>query len=150
MIQKILFFDDESFISQYLVNNLVENYGWNGEKEIVFAHSVVELLEHINEVNESYALFVLDVMAPIPPNPLDFFTKKELKQLDMRGGINTGIVIANKIRSIDRYRRVPILYLSARTIPQIPESEAGYTSYLGKPVSARVLSDRMEELLIQK
>ena len=33
-MKKILFFDDEPIVSDYLVKNLQENYEWVGDKEI--------------------------------------------------------------------------------------------------------------------
>jgi CheY-like chemotaxis protein len=145
-MQKILFFDDEPFIIGYLVNNLQENFGWKGDKEIVFVSTIDDLLNEINNNVETYSLFVLDVMAPMPSYELaKQFSRQELDEMD--DGMSLGLVMAKKIRQMEHYSKVPVLYLSARIIPPIPDLEKEYTAYIRKPVSAEEISKIMDELL---
>lgn len=145
-MKKVLIFDDEPFIMDYLIKSLREIYGWNGDKEIDFVSTVGELLNKTNSSDETYSLFVLDVMVPMPSG--DFkkqFTQQELDE--MLGGMSTGLVIVKKIRQLERYTKTPVLYLSARDIPNILDSEKEFTAYIRKPVSAEEISKKMNELL---
>lgn len=145
-MKKILFFDDDSFITKWLINNLKENYGWNkaNETEIIFCAELDQLLVEINDKNKQYDLFVLDIMSPEPSGDLrNAFTEEEL--LRMNGGMSTGIVMKDKIRQQERYKNVPILYLSARLVPA--QYLDKITIHIRKPESAEVISQTMSELL---
>lgn len=145
-MKKVLFFDDEPSITNYLVMNLRDNYGWKGEKEITFVSTVEDLLNEINKNDVTFDLFVLDVMAPMPSEELKKqFSKDELDKMD--SGRCLGFVMAEKIRRIDKYKSVPVLYLSARINSSIPDLEREYTFYLRKPVSAKEITQKMKELL---
>lgn len=145
-MKKVLFFDDEPFIIGYLINNLRENYGWRGDKEIAFVSTVDALLDKMKSNDETYSLFVLDVMAPKPSGELmKQFSQQELDEMD--DGMSLGLVMAKKIRQIERYTKVPVLYLSARGVPPIPDLEKEYTTFIRKPVSAEGISEEMNNLL---
>ena len=145
-MKKVLFFDDEPSITNYLVMNLRDNYGWKGEKEITFVSTVEDLLNEINKNDVTFDLFVLDVMVPMPSEELKKqFSQNELDKMD--SGRRLGFVMAEKIRRIDKYKSVPVLYLSARINSPIPDSERDYTFYLRKPVSAGEITQKMEDLL---
>lgn len=144
-MKKILFFDDEPFVSDYLVKNLQENYEWVGDKEITFVSTVGDLLNEIKNENVTYDLFVLDVMVPmLSENLKDSFSNEEL--IKMNYGMSTGIVISKTIRKMEKYKDVPILFLSSRSIPTITEfSET--TASLRKPISPEEISNKMKEML---
>jgi CheY-like chemotaxis protein len=145
-MKKILFFDDEPFIIGFTVKCLQEIYGWNGDKEIDFVSTVDELLDKINNKNKIYCLFVLDVMVPMPSGELKKqFSQQELDEMD--DGMGIGLVMAKKIRQIERYTKIPVLFLSGRDIPNILDSEKDYTAYIKKPASAEEISKKMDELL---
>lgn len=145
-MKKVLFFDDEPFITDYLIKSLREIHGWKGNKEIVFVSTVNELLDKMNSNDETFGLFVMDVMAPLPEGEVrKHFNQDELNRMDE--GRLTGYVLAEKIRKIDKYHKVPILYLSARTSPPISEKEKEYTKYMRKPLWSEDISKKMDELL---
>lgn len=145
-MKKVLFFDDEPFIMNYLIKSLREIYGWSGDKEIVFVSTVGELLDKLNSEDETYSLFVLDLMVPMPTGEVrNHFNQAELDKMDE--GRLTGYVMAEKIRKIEKYKKVPVLYLSARTSPPISEIEGEYTMYMRKPCKAEEISNKMDELL---
>lgn len=145
-MQKILFFDDEPFITNYMVRNLQENYEWNGDKEMTFVSNVEDLLQIINNDDLTYNLFVLDLMAPMPSGEeKKQFSQDELDNMDE--GRLLGWVMAKKIRKMEKYKNVPVLYLSARSTPPISDSEKEYTAYTRKPVSPVEISKMMKELL---
>lgn len=145
-MQKILFFDDEPFITKYIVRNLKENFGWNGEREITLVPNVEELLQTIDSDDLTYDLFVLDLMVPMPSGEVKKqFSQDELDNMDE--GRLLGWVMANKIRKKEKYKKVPVLYLSARSTPPISDAEKGYTVYIRKPVSPVEISRIMNELL---
>ena len=60
--------------------------------------------------------------------------------------MRTGYVLAKKIRMIERYKDVPILFFSAAH-DNIPESMRTNTYYLQKPVFANELSEIMKEII---
>lgn len=138
---KVLFFDDDPFITFLLVERLEKEFGWKGDKEITLVCDTCQLLKEIYNDKVKYDLFVLDVVAPICHKG---FTKEELD--NMYFGVNTGLVIAKKIRKMQKYKDVPILYLSARFL-SIPESEREITCFLEKLASVEDISKAMKMLL---
>lgn len=144
-MKKILFFDDEPFISKYLVQSLNEHFGW---EDISFISTTDELINEVTNENVTYDLFVLDVMAPMPSDNLtNIFTQVELNKMDE--GRSVGVVMAEKIRENKKYLNVPIVFLTARII-HIPDTIRGKSDYLRKPISPEELSNKMEKLLNPK
>ena len=96
------------------------------------------------------AVSVVPMLAPMPEGEIrKHFNQDELNRMDE--GRLTGYVMAEKIRKIDKYKKVPILYLSARTSPPISESEKSYTTYMRKPFASEEISNKMNKLLgVQK
>ena len=144
-MKRILFFDDELFITKMLIENLRKNYDWCKDKhgEITFVSTAKELFDKANNVKLKYDLFVLDIMVPIDQiEKMTLFSKEEIER--MQAGDNTGVVFAEKLRSMPKYNDVPILFLSARIQPSniMPNSE-----YLEKPVFASVVSEKMKSML---
>ena len=142
-MKKVLFFDDEPFITKYLIKSLREIYGWKGDKEITFVSTVDELLDEIIHNTEAYDLFVLDIMAPIPSVGLKGSLSKEEKN-KMDDGMNTGLVLAEIIRK--KNKTVPVLFLSAKQKPANMVLN-NITDYKRKPVSPEEISNKMNELL---
>lgn len=141
-MKKILFFDDEPFISNYLVQSLNEILGW---RDITFISTTDDLVNEVTNEKVTYDLFVLDVMAPMPSdNLIKNFTQVELNKMDEGRGV--GLVMAEKIRGDEKYTNVPIVFLTARSII-IPDSIKEMSSYLRKPISPEELSNKMKELL---
>lgn len=147
-IKRILFFDDEKFITELIIENLQKNYGWLKEEfgEITYVQTPKELFEKAEDKRIKYDLFVLDIMVPIDQiNQIEkpgFFSEEEIDR--MQEGDNTGVVFAEKLRSMPNYTNVPILFLSARIQPsQMMEN----TDYLEKPPFAEVVSEKMKKML---
>ena len=144
-MRKILFFDDEDFITKYLIKSLQEIYGWKGDKQIVFVSTINDVLTEINS-EEEYDLFVLDVMAtPFLEELKKLFSQNELDEACF--GMSVGFVLAKRIRGMKKYQRVPILFFTASQSPYISEFEKGITAYIRKPASPEKLSRKMNELL---
>ena len=148
MKKNILFFDDEEYVSSYMISNLEENYGWKEEKEIKFVSTIDKLLKELNNEEIVYDLFVLDVMIP---NPLDnlkeHFSQEEWRILEESDGRNRGIGLAKRIRRMPKYNKVPILFLTAKPSISIPESDRNYTAFINKPASPSEISKTMNKLL---
>lgn len=143
-MKRILFFDDESFVTKMLISNLQINYGWNQNNlgEITFVSTPKELFDKVNE-KVKYDLYVLDIMVPIELiNKTDLFSKGEIDK--MQKGDNTGVVIAEKIKEITGDKKVPVLFLSARMQPSKMEEN---TDYIEKPAYALDISEKMKKLL---
>lgn len=144
IMAKILFFDDEPFVTKILIDNLERNFGWNKSKdrEITFVSSGKELFDEVKS-DTTYDLFVIDIMAPIYEiEQVSDFSKKEIEA--MQDGENTGVIFAGKIRQMEKYQNVPILFLSARRKPAYMLEK---TAYIEKPAFAREVSEKMEELI---
>ena len=136
---KVLFFDDEVFISKTLTNTLIL-IGW----DVTLVSEIDSLFEKLDK--KRYDILILDIMAPIPnmKNKVITFKNKEIEE--MNGGINTGVVIAKKIWH--RKPDLPILFLSARrldTILQLPRNRR--FDYIRKPVLVDDLDIKLKELL---
>ena len=143
-MKRILFFDDEPFIAMLLIDNLRRNFGWNesNDREITFVSSGKELFDEVKS-ETTYDLFVMDIMAPIYEiEQVSDFSKKEIEA--MQDGENTGVIFAGKIRQMEKYQNVPILFLSAR---RQPTKMLGKTAYIEKPAFAKEVSEKMEELI---
>lgn len=141
---KILFFDDEPFIAKMLIDNLRRNFGWNesNDRKITFVSSGKALFDEVKS-ETTYDLFVMDIMAPIfQIEQASDFSKKEIEA--MQDGENAGVVFAEKIRQMGKYKNVPILFLSAR---RKPAKMLEKTAYIEKPAFAREVSEKMEELI---
>lgn len=138
--KKVLFFDDELFISRVLAESL-QLFGW----DVTLVSEINELFKIIK--SECYDIIILDIMAPVPEieNESIIFTKNEIDEMDK--GINTGVVVAKKIWELKQ--EIPILFLSAKqinnTIAQLPK--ARNFGYIRKPEHARIISDKLLELL---
>ena len=138
--KKILYFDDESFISMALVKSL-EFYDW----DITFVSDINELFNELKR--HKFDILVLDIMAPVPENKNEYvdFTNAEIKE--MVGGMNTGVVLAKKIwTEIDN--DYTILFLSARSLDTISLLSRSYRfDYIRKPVLVNNLNSKLEEML---
>ena len=156
-MKKILFFDDEPYISRYLIACLNQiskdnNYEWDIKfistiedlLKVLPPNKFILLLKEINNVTVTYDLYIFDVMVPLPSGEVEnLFTKDDLNK--MNNGMSTGLVMVDKIRK--KQKKVPILYLSARLIPPIPQSEKSYTAYIRKPESPDNIAKKINELL---
>ena len=137
----ILFFDNEPLIGRCLIENLKSDCGWSCEKDITYVSDTRSVIKRINDDSVRYDLFVLDIFADFH---FSDFTQEEVEELE--GGMRTGYVLAKKIRMIERYKDVPILFFSAAH-DNIPESMRTNTYYLQKPVFANELSEIMKEII---
>lgn len=138
--KRVLYFDDESFISMALVKSL-KFYDW----DITFVDEINKLFKELKD--HKFDIIIMDIMAPVPEIQNDFvcFTNAEINEMDE--GMNTGVVLAKKIwRDIDS--NLPILFLSARrldTILLLPSNNR--FDYIRKPVLVDDLNLILKELL---
>lgn len=143
--KRILYFDDEPFISTALAQNL-ELFGWN----VTLVSKAEDLF---GKLSEPFDVIILDIMAPIPDKRIESieFNKKEIQQMDK--GRNTGIVFATKIWDINNQELVnmPILFLSARKQPESIntfQKEGRKCACLRKPELVKTIHKKLEELLM--
>ena len=140
---KILFLDDEKFISGKLAEHL-ELLGW----DVTFFNDINEFLNEF--ITGVFDILILDIMVPIPKteNQHIKFSKKEIENMG-ENGVNTGIVLAMKIWELRK--DIPILFLSARE--QRPKAIKQFQSsglicdYNRKPELANTVSEKLIELL---
>lgn len=137
--KKILFFDDEILPSQSLVMNLVNNYGHN-------IKSVSSISDFVDELTkEKHVLLIIDVMAPLPSDLESLgFLKEEIEIVKDMGGMNTGVMLAEKAWREERHKNVPIIFLTAKAPFQLPRKEK--CKILRKPVLARDFSKVINEM----
>lgn len=140
--KRILFFNDEPFISISLVHGL-SLFGW----EVTLVSEAEDLFRELK--NNQYDVIIMDIMAPIPPleNEHVKFTQKEIDEMD--GGINTGVVLAKKLLSKAEYANTPILFLSARRNPLLENHELNNYKchYIRKPALASDICNALQDLL---
>lgn len=136
----VLFFDDEPYISGKIAKSL-ELEGW----DVTFIDNVNDLFMELR--SRQFNIIILDIMAPVPEieNKYVNFTKKEIDEMDE--GMNTGVVIAQKIwREIDSI--LPIIFLSARRPASITNLSKNYRfDYMRKPVLAETLDIKLKVML---
>lgn len=149
-MSKILFFDDEPFYVNLLIDNLRLNHGWMADKkgEIKFISDYAEMIDEINSINQ-YDLFVLDIMvSSIGIEEKNIFTTAEIRRIERDN--NMGILIAEKIRAIEKYKVTPIICLSAKGNREIPGSLGKPIDCITKPTIAKDLSEKMAKMLGRK
>jgi len=146
-MKKILFFDDEPFYVNLLINNLKLNYDWTADKkgEIKFISDPVEMIDEINSGN-LYDLFVIDIMIPsYGIEKKGIFNKKEIQRIERDN--NMGILIAEKIRAVEKYKKTSIIFLSAKGDREISGSLGAPIDCVTKPALAKDLSEKMAKML---
>lgn len=137
--KRILFFDDELYLSEFLIINLRDNFKW---KNIKCVSSVGDFFDVITNKNNHYDLFIMDVMSPVSQTERNNLSNDEIRKIE--NGMSTGLVLADKIWEINQYKDAPILFLSAKKIT-LPEGKK--CAYFRKLESAQNVSDKMKELL---
>lgn len=146
-MKKILFFDDEPFYVNLLIDNLKLNHGWTADNkgEIKFISDPAEMIYEIKS-NNKYDLFVLDIMIPsYGIEKKGIFNMEEIRRIERDN--NMGILIAEKIRAIEKYEKTPIIFLSAKGEREIPSSFGDPIDFVVKPTLAREFSNKMENIL---
>ena len=141
-MEKILFFDDEEFLSGLLIKNLRNNFQLN----ITSVSGIEPFLKEIENVSIVYSLFIMDIMAPLPIEVIakNKFTPEEIKEMD--DGMNTGFVLAKKIWALQKYKDAHIIFLSARDI-EIPKEYEHLSTCFRKPEKASVIANKINEIL---
>lgn len=119
MKKKILIVDDEP--------DIIEFIGYNLQLEGFDIVSANDGEEALVKVNENPDLIILDIMMP---------------------KLN-GFEVLSKIREIDKFAEVPILFLTAKTseIDEIKGLNYGADDYLKKPVSPMTVVARVKSIL---
>ena len=130
-MSKILYIDDEIYITHSLCKNLTSIYGFKVDL-------ITDYRKFENELQKGYDCIMLDVMMPILPS---FFTTDEL--LTIKSESKVGVVLFNKIRKL--YPKIPILFYSAISSIECDE----YSAFLRKPELAKNIADNLK-LLIER
>lgn len=137
--KKILYFDDEPFLSICLVDSLKDDW------DVTFVDRVDELFKELNR--HKFDILILDIMAPIPEMeyPYVSFTNREIDEMDE--GINTGVVLAEKIwTEIDG--NYIILFLTARRVDTISQLSRNHKyDYIRKPILISDLNIKLESMI---
>lgn len=143
---KLLYFDDEPFITGPLARNL-EMAGWN----VTMVSEIDDLFKELR--TRKFNILILDIMAPIPDmhNRYINFSAQEIDEMSIgedNKGINSGVVIAKKVwREFDM--EIPILFLSARRNPILEDKELkNYRcDYLKKPQRSAAVDKKLLDML---
>ena len=130
-MSKILYIDDEIYLTNSLCKNLMSNYGF--KVDLITDYRGFE-----NELKKGYDCIMLDVMMPILPS---FFTAEELATIQNESKV--GILLFNKIRKL--YPKMPILFYSAVRSLECDE----YSAFLRKPELTKTIADILK-LLIER
>lgn len=139
----ILYFDADPYIAQNLCCTL-RLYDCN----LVMASEIDSLFWELT--NFQYDTLILDIMAPVPnmKNRFVNFNSSEIEA--MCGGMNTGIVLAEKIWEYKNNIDFPILFLSARRRPnEIVQFilKGRKCEYLRKPQLAKDIHAALQRLI---
>ena len=140
--KKVLYFDDEPFITQAQAMSL-ELLGW----DVTQVSEIDKLFMELKHAN--FDIIILDIMAPLPNenNKNIDFTPEEIEAMDE--GLNVGAVLAKRIW--DQDSTLPILFLSARQIPDYAKDEFNHNGYkwgyLRKPELAKIVNAELVKLL---
>ncbi len=120
MTKKILAVDDEENIRELLKYNLEKE-----DYQVVLAYRGDQVIDILKD--ENVDLIILDLMLP---------------------GID-GLSLCKKIKSDERFKKLPIIMLTARTeeIDRVVGLEMGADDYVSKPFSMRELIARVKAVL---
>lgn len=142
--KKVLYFDDEPFITSALARSLVF-FDW----DVTLISEIDGLFKELK--SHRFDILMLDLMAPIPKKENKYinFTPKEIDEMDK--GLNVGVVLAKKIWK-DLKKDIPILFLSARRnpIPEDSDLNNHNCDYLSKPQLAKNVDEKLRDMLIIK
>ncbi|PID57301.1 MAG: DNA-binding response regulator [Ignavibacteriae bacterium] len=118
---KILLVDDEKDIVEFLQYNL-ENEGF----QVISAYDGEMALEKVKEYPD---LIVLDVMMPKM----------------------NGYDVCKKIRTDDKYKNIPIIFLTAKTseFDELKGFDLGADDYVKKPISPKMLVARVKSKIMR-
>ena len=116
MKTKILLVDDEKDIVEFLQYNLLQE----GFK-VITAHNGEEALEKISQKPD---LIILDIMMP---------------KMD-------GYEVCTRIRSMDEFKHIPIVFLTAKIseIDEVHGLNLGANDFIAKPISPKKLIARVK------
>ncbi len=161
MATKILFFDEEKKIAEVLRDNLkLFDY------DVKLVSTITDFMTEIYKTTVTYNLLLMDIMAPLPSEEEkeQWFTKEEIDH--MANGLNTGVVLIDKIRSLSqeayinfgknvgeelplkdrgiaKYANIPVLFYSAkRSAKDFPHAKL-----ITKPALAKDILCEIETLL---
>ena len=140
---RVLHFDDEPLILKALAENL-KLLGW----DVTHVSEIDRLFKNLN--NNHFDVLIMDIMAPIPELENDHvtFSPEEIQRMD--DGLNTGVILTEKIWQLEGYRNIPVLFLSARIhLNEIiqPLKIGHKCNYLQKPQLAKTIDEKLRELL---
>lgn len=137
---KILYFDDEVATAKSLVNNLCNNFNY----DITFVANIADFLSNLKD--GKFGLLMIDVMAPIPYDLANgVLTSSDLKTMEQEGGLNIGLVLADKIWKMDGFNDIPIIFLTAKGDVTLPPGKN--CRLIRKPELAKHISNVISELL---
>ena len=127
----ILYIDDDLIKIRF---QMLEDLGY----KVVPATDADIALKEVKRLK--FDLIILDIMMKAPR-----FVKKE----EVRGGYETGIYIARKIKE-GKNIKTPIIVVTAKPLPEVEKDlqSIGIISYLRKPISQNDLVDEINKLLL--
>lgn len=140
---KILYFDDEKWLSETLQKNLMETYP---QLQINRVDTIEKLLDELESANK-YDLILLDIMAPMSMILDNVKIKKEFNSIEIQGmadGTNVGEILYQKIRKMVGYNTVPVLFYSAKRMTSI---QGDNTAFLRKPEFAESLYNKIDSMI---
>lgn len=140
---KILYFDDEKWMSGTLQKNMQESYP---QYEINRVGTIEGFFEEL-ESSKKYDVIILDIMAPMSMILENEKVKNKFNNIEiqaMADGSNVGEILYQKIRSSEGYSSTPILFYSARRMFSI---HGDNTAFLRKPVFAESIHEIIKSLL---
>ncbi len=143
MKYRILHFDDEPFILKALAE-ILKLLGW----DVTLVSEIDELFKELK--NNHFDVLIMDIMAPTPQLENDHVTFSQEEIQRMSNGLNTGVILTEKIWRLEEYRDIPVLFLSARNRPDKITLflQSGHKcEYLIKPQLAKTIDEKLRELL---
>lgn len=143
MKNRVLHFDDEPFQARALAENL-KFFGW----DVTLVSEIDDLFYELR--NNHFDALIMDIIAPTPQleNEHVTFSPEEIRRMDR--GMNTGVILTEKIWQLEGYRDIPVLFLSGRNRPDEIELflQSGHKcEYLRKPQLVKTIDEKLRELL---
>lgn len=140
---RILYFDDEKWLSVTLHKNLQESYP---QYSVTRVGSIENFFDELESVNK-FDVIMLDIMVPMSlivenEKVRSRFTNVEIKA--MAEGAKVGEILYQKVRKIKSYKSTPILFYSAKRTVNIQNYN---TAFLRKPEFVEVIHEKIQLML---
>jgi hypothetical protein len=143
----VLYFDEQESLSKIFIENF--NLYFPNKYCFTFKSNLKDFLNEIN-MGVPYDLIMLDIMAPLDllkEDVINQFTPSQIELMESSDGRSIGEILFYKLRSVEKYKTVPVLFYSAKGSTEISDKNA---YFLRKPQLIEELDQYISNRIFKK